>query len=68
MSDSSSLTLRGLCCDTRWPKGKRQMRDWRIFVRPIIMKTPKKVLHAIWKSIPRRRVRIIEANGGAISY
>ena len=44
------------------------MRDWRNFVRPIITKIPKKTLHGIWKSIPRRRDQIIGRWGGAIPY
>ena len=42
------------------------MRDWSAFVRPLITKTPKKVLKNIWKGIPGRRARIILANGGPI--
>ena len=49
------------------PKYKRTMRAWASFVRPVIVNVPKRVLHAVYRGIPRRRDRIIAANGGAIS-
>lgn len=42
------------------------MRQWANLVRPTIVKVPKSVLHGIYQGIPRRRDRIIAANGGAI--
>ena len=59
--------LRGYSCDSRYAPGREVMRDWSAFVRPLITKTPKKVMSNIWKGIPRRRARIIAANGGSIS-
>ena len=42
------------------------MKAWAAFVRPCIVNIPKRVLHAVYRSIPVRRDRIIAANGGAI--
>ena len=42
------------------------MRQWANLVRPTIVKVPKHVLHGIYLGLPRRRDRIIAANGGAI--
>ena len=59
-------SLLGYSCDPRYAPGRAIMRDWSAFVRPLITKTPKKVLMNIWKGIPTRRARIILANGGPI--
>ena len=49
------------------PLYKRKMAQWAKLVRPTITRVPKSVLQGIYKGIPRKTMRIIAANGGAIS-
>jgi len=48
------------------PKYAREMKKWARFVRALIVKIPPRVMQGVYRSIPRRRDRIIAANGGAI--